>query len=59
MTDDPILTESKDADKWRLFVATLIQVRKAFSGVPAREVESLIDEAVEDVRQKQVRDRDF
>jgi len=40
----------EDAVKWRLFDQTVTQVRDAFSDVPADELNSIINEAVTNVR---------
>lgn len=40
----------EDAVKWRLFNQTVGEVREAFAGVPAGELDAMIKEAVKSVR---------
>ena len=47
----------EDAVKWRLFNQTVGEVREAFAGVPADELDKLIDEAVKSARKEKRRER--
>ena len=47
----------EDAVKWRLFNQTVGEVRQAFAGVPAGEIDSMIGEAVKGVRKDKHRER--
>ncbi len=47
----------EDAVKWRLFNQTVGEVREAFAGVPADELDKLIGEAVKSVRKDKHRER--
>lgn len=47
----------EDSVKWRLFDQTVDQVRQAFVGVPANDLQSVIDEAVVSVRKQKRRER--
>ncbi len=47
----------EDAVKWRLFNQTVSEVREAFAGVPADELDNMIDEAVQGVRKEKRRER--
>ena len=47
----------EDAVKWRLFNQTVGEVRKAFAGVPADEIDGMINEAVKSVRKDKHRER--
>ena len=47
----------EDAVKWRLFNQTVDEVREAFAGVPADELNGMIDEAVKNVRKDKHRKR--
>ena len=47
----------EDAVKWRLFNQTVDEVRQAFAGVAADEIEALINEAVKSVRKDKHRER--
>jgi Ribbon-helix-helix domain len=42
----------EDTVKWRLFNQTVGEVRDAFAGVPAGELEEIIGEAVKSVRKE-------
>ena len=46
----------EDAVKWRLFNQTVGEVREAFAGVPADELDSMIGEAVKSVRKDKHRE---
>ncbi|MFN0103056.1 MAG: ribbon-helix-helix domain-containing protein [Bryobacteraceae bacterium] len=47
----------EDAVKWRLFNQTVGEVREAFAGVPAGDLDDMIDEAVKSVRKDKRRER--
>ncbi len=47
----------EDAVKWRLFDQTVTQVRAAFAGMSAAEMQNTIDEAVSNTRQEKRRAR--
>ncbi len=47
----------EDAVKWRLFNQTVGEVREAFAGVAAGDLEGMINEAVESVRKEKRRER--
>ncbi len=47
----------EDAVKWRLFNQTVGEVREAFAGVPADELDKMIGEAVKSVRKDKHRER--
>ena len=47
----------EDAVKWRLFNQTVGEVREAFAGVPADEINGMINEAVKSVRKTKNRER--
>jgi hypothetical protein len=46
----------EEAVKWRLFDQTVVQVRAAFTGVPPRELDTMIDEAIASVRKEKRRE---
>jgi hypothetical protein len=46
----------EDAVKWRLFNQTVEEVREAFAGVPADELDEMINEAVKSVRKEKHRE---
>ena len=47
----------EDAVKWRLFNQTVGEVREAFAGVSAGEMDGMIGEAVKSVRKEKNRER--
>lgn len=47
----------EDAVKWRLFNQTVGEVREAFAGVSAGELDSMIGKAVKSVRKEKNRER--
>ena len=47
----------EEAVRWRIFHQTVRQARKAFSGVSPADLQSMIDEAVDEVRTKHYRAR--
>ena len=47
----------EEAVRWRIFHQTVRDAREAFSDVSPAELQKMIDEAVEDVRAKQYRER--
>ena len=47
----------EEAVRWRIFHRTVLEAREAFADVSTDELQKMIDEAVEDVRAKQYRER--
>jgi hypothetical protein len=47
----------EDPVKWRLFHQTVGEVREAFAGVPAGDLDGMIQEAVSSVRKDKNRER--
>lgn len=47
----------EDAVKWRLFDQTVTEVRQAFADVPPNDLDTLINEAVANVRKEKHRKR--
>ena len=47
----------EDAVKWRLFNQTVDEVREAVAGVPAGELDEMINDAVKSVRKEKHRER--
>jgi hypothetical protein len=47
----------EEAVRWRIFHATVRDARTAFADVPPDELQSMIDEAVEEVRAEHYRER--
>jgi hypothetical protein len=47
----------EEAVRWRIFHQTVREAREAFADVSSRELQKMIDEAVEDVRAKHYRAR--
>ncbi len=47
----------EDVVKWRLFNQTVGEVREAFAGVPADELDDMIGEAIKSVRKEMNRER--
>ena len=47
----------EDAVRWRLFNQTFGEVREAFAGVSADEIDGMIGEAVKSVRKEKNRER--
>lgn len=47
----------EDAVKWRLFNQTVDEVREALAGVPAGELDEMINDAVKSVRKEKHRER--
>jgi Ribbon-helix-helix domain len=47
----------ENAVKWRLFHQTVSETRQAFASVPAAELDNLLNEAVQSVRQEKKRER--
>lgn len=45
----------EEAVRWRIFHQTVHQARKAFADVPPRELQQMINDAVDDVRAKHYR----
>jgi Mg/Co/Ni transporter MgtE len=47
----------EEAVRWRIFHQTVREAREAFADLPPDEVRKMIDQAVDDVRAKQYRQR--
>ena len=47
----------EEAVRWRIFHQTVRDARTAFAGVPPDELQTMIDEAVEEVRAEHYRER--
>lgn len=47
----------EEAVRWRIFQQTVEETQAAFSDIPPKELEKRIEEAVEEVRAKQYRQR--